>query len=49
MASLPPRPADDGGFQTFVMIVSGIATGAVVTGLIEAVRTLSPFIAELIR
>ena len=49
MASPPPRPADDDNFQTFVMIVSGIATGAVITGLIEAVRTLSPFIAELIR
>jgi len=49
MASLPPRPADDDGFQTFVMIVSGIATGAVITGLIDAARAVSPFIVELIR
>jgi len=49
MASLPPRPADDDGFQTFVMIVSGTATGAVITGLIDAVRAVSPFIVELIR
>ncbi len=43
-----PRPADE-GVQTFVMIVSGLGTGAVLIGLIEAVRILSPFIAELIR
>lgn len=60
MASLPlhpmacrcdrcPRPADDEGFQTFVMIVSGLATGAVMVGLLETARALGPFIAELIR
>ncbi len=60
MASLPlhpmtcgcdrcPGPADDDGFQTFVWIVSGLGTGAVLVGLIEAVRALSPFVAELIR
>lgn len=43
-----PRAADD-GFQTFVMIVSGLGTGAVLVGLIEVVRTLSPLVAELIR
>ncbi|TCP99880.1 hypothetical protein C8J46_10218 [Sphingomonas sp. PP-F2F-A104-K0414] len=60
MASLPihpmtcgcdrcPRPADDEGFQTFVMIVSGLGTGAILIGPIEAVRILSPLVAELIR
>lgn len=49
MASLPPRPANDDGFHTFVMIVRGLATGAVLIGLIEAARTLAPFAAELIR
>jgi len=44
-----PRAADDDGFQTFAMIVSGLGTGAVIVGLIEAVRTLSPLVAELIR
>ncbi len=44
-----PRAADNGGFQTFVMIVSGLGTGAVIVGLIEAVRILSPLVTELIR
>jgi hypothetical protein len=44
-----PRAADDDGFQTFVMIVSGLGTSAVIVGLIEAVRTLSPLVTELIR
>jgi hypothetical protein len=49
MASLPPRPADDDGFHTFVMIVRGLATGAVLIGLIEAARPLAHLVTELIR
>ena len=44
-----PSQTDDNGFQTFMMMVSGIATGAVLIGLIEAACTLAPFVAELIR
>lgn len=49
MASLPPRPVDDDSFHTFVMIVRGLATGAVLVGLIEATRPLAPLVTELIR
>ena len=49
MASIPPRPANDDAFHTFVMTVSGIATGAVLVGLIEAARPLAHLVAEFIR
>ncbi len=54
MASLPHRPApatpaNDDGFHTFVMIVRGLATGAVLVSLMEAARPLPHLIAELIR
>ncbi len=58
MASAPAHPiecacdrchGEDDGFQTFVWIVSGLGTGAVLVGLIEAARLLTPYIAELIR
>ena len=49
MASIPPRPANDDAFHTFVMTVSGIATGAILVGLIEAARPLVHLVAELIR
>lgn len=49
MASLPPRPADDDGFQTFVLIVRGLATGAVLVSLIEAARPFTHLVTELIR
>ncbi len=44
-----PSQTDDDGFQTFMMMASGIATGAVLVGLIEAARTLAPYAAEMIR
>jgi hypothetical protein len=48
-----PAPIDqtdnDDGFYTFVMIVCGLATGAVLVALIEAARPLAHLIAELIR
>jgi hypothetical protein len=57
MASRPPHPmectsdrcpGDDDSFQTFVWIVSGLGTGAVLVGLIEAARMLTPYVQAMI-
>ncbi len=57
MASLPLHPmecacdrcpGEEDGFQTFVWIVSGLGTGAILVGVIEAARMLTPYVQALI-
>ena len=57
MASLPLHPmectcdhcpSDGDGFEIFVWIVSGLGTGAVLVGLLEAARMLTPYVQAMI-
>lgn len=40
-------PDQDNGFRTFVMQIHGLAAGAVIVGLIEAVRAILPHVERL--